>query len=52
VGFGDRDRASAALERASRERSNMLLFVNTHPVFDSPRGDPRFASVVRGARLE
>lgn len=52
VGLGDRDRAFAALERASRERSNMLLFVNTHPVFDSLRDDPRFASIVRGVGLE
>ena len=52
VGLGDRDRAFAALERASRERSNILLFVNTHPVFDSLRGDPRFASVVRRVGLE
>ena len=52
VGLGDRDRAFAALERASRERSNILLFVNTHPLFDSLRGDARFASVVRGVGLE
>jgi TolB-like protein/Tfp pilus assembly protein PilF len=42
IGIGDVDRGIAALERAYRERSNIVRFVKTHPLFDPIRHDPRF----------
>ena len=51
LGLGDSERAFAWLERASRERSNILQFLKVHPVFDPLRSDPRFAEFLRRANL-
>jgi len=45
--LGDRDSAFSWLERAYKERSSWLNFVNTDPVYDSLRSDPRYADLLR-----
>jgi tetratricopeptide (TPR) repeat protein len=52
VGLGDRENAFASLDRAFRERSNIVQFVQTHPLYDSLRGDSRFAQLVRRVGLD
>jgi tetratricopeptide (TPR) repeat protein len=51
LGLGENDQAFAWLEQAYKEQSNMLQFVKVHPYFDSIRGDPRFADLVRRVGL-
>ena len=45
--LGDRDSAFGWLERAYKEHSSWLNFVNTDPVYDSLRSDPRYADLLR-----
>lgn len=52
VGLDDRDRAFAALERAYQERSNIVQFLRTHPLYDPLRSDHRFTDLLRRVRLE
>jgi len=47
VGFGDKDRAFAWLEKAIRERTGPFNELNADPMFDSLRGDPRFDALLR-----
>jgi TolB-like protein/DNA-binding winged helix-turn-helix (wHTH) protein/Flp pilus assembly protein TadD len=47
LGLGDNEEAFRWLERAYREKSNILFFAKTHPIFDPIRNDPRFADLVR-----
>jgi serine/threonine-protein kinase len=51
VGLGDREQAFAALERAYRERSNIVQFLKTHPLYDPLRDDRRFAQLLRRVGL-
>jgi len=51
LGLGDTEQAFAWLERAAKERSNIMQFLKVHPFFDSLRGDPRFAQYLRRANL-
>ena len=51
MGLGDYDQAFVWIEKACRERSNILQFVKVHPLFDPLRHDPRFAGVVRRVGL-
>jgi len=51
MGIGDRGRVFAALERAYREHSNVLLSLKTHPLYDGIRDDQRFAELVRRVGL-
>jgi eukaryotic-like serine/threonine-protein kinase len=44
--LGDRDSAFDWLERAYSERSSWLNFVNTNPLYDSLRSDPRYADLL------
>jgi len=52
LGLGDYDQTFAWLERASQEKSNILLFLKVHPFFDPVRGDPRFADLLRRVGLD
>lgn len=46
MGLGQKDLASAALERALREHSDYLVYLNVDPPFDLLRNDPRFADLL------
>jgi Flp pilus assembly protein TadD len=52
VGLGDRENAFAALERAYRERSHIVQFLRTHPLYDSLRDDSRFSQLIQRVGLE
>jgi tetratricopeptide (TPR) repeat protein len=52
IGLGDRENAFAALERAYRERSNIVQFLKTHPLYDSLRDDPRFTQLLHRVGLD
>jgi serine/threonine protein kinase/tetratricopeptide (TPR) repeat protein len=45
--LGDRNSAFSWLERAYKERSSWLNFVNTDPEYDSLRSDPRYPDLLR-----
>jgi TolB-like protein/Flp pilus assembly protein TadD len=51
LGLDDKEQAFYWLEQAYKEKSNILQFVKTHPYFDSIRGDPRFADLIRRVGL-
>ncbi len=51
VGLGDRDRAFAFLEKGLQERDEQILTVLRDPRADSLRSDPRFAGLLRRAKL-
>jgi pentatricopeptide repeat protein len=52
LGLGDKDQAFIWLERAYEEKSNILLFLKTHPHFDPIRSDPRFADLLHRVGLD
>lgn len=52
IGLQDRDKAFSALERAYSERSNIVQFLKTHPLYDALRDDARFADLVHRVGLE
>ncbi len=47
IGLGDKDRAFAWLEKTYDEGDRWIEFLQVDPWFDSLRGDPRFADLVR-----
>jgi TolB-like protein/Flp pilus assembly protein TadD len=47
LGLDDKEQAFVWLERACKEKSNILLWIKTHPFFDPIRDDPRFVDLVR-----
>jgi serine/threonine-protein kinase len=47
LGLGDRDRALESLQKAYKAHSPWILTVIVSKEFDSVRGDPRFAALVR-----
>jgi hypothetical protein len=49
--LGERDAALSALESGVGDFSQMLLFLNVEPGFDSLRSEPRFRAVARGLGL-
>lgn len=51
AGLGDRDAAFAAIDDALNDRSPMMASVNSDPLFQPVRDDPRFAGVLRRLRL-
>lgn len=51
AGLGDTGAAFDCFERAAREGSFLLSFLNVSPVFDSLRAHPRFGSLQRLIRL-
>jgi TolB-like protein/DNA-binding winged helix-turn-helix (wHTH) protein/Flp pilus assembly protein TadD len=48
LGLGENDEAFRSLERAHRERSDMLVYLRVDPRFDSVHSDSRFAELLRG----
>jgi TolB-like protein/tetratricopeptide (TPR) repeat protein len=52
LGLGDKDQAFIWLERAYDEKSNILLFLKTHPHFDLIRSDPHFADLIHRVGLD
>jgi tetratricopeptide (TPR) repeat protein len=51
IRLSDKDSAFDWLERAYKEHSSWLNFVNTDPLYDPLRSDPRFAELVRKVGL-
>ena len=51
IGAGDHGAALDALERAFTERAGLLVFLKVEPIFDSLRGEPRFAALMRRLQL-
>jgi hypothetical protein len=49
--LGNRDRAIHWLERALRERSSAIAYLQVEPAYDSLRGDPRFVQLLLDAGL-
>ena len=49
--LGDNDRAFQFLRKAEQSRSVTLIWAKVDPIFDSLRGDPRFADLLRSLRL-
>ena len=47
TGLGRADSAFAQLERAFAEHSDTMAILRAYPLFESLRGDPRFADLVR-----
>jgi TolB-like protein/DNA-binding winged helix-turn-helix (wHTH) protein len=47
VRLGERDRAFQWLEKAYQERSDNMAFIQTEPMLDSLRSDPRFQDLLR-----
>ena len=47
TGLGRTDSAFAQLERAFAEHSDTMVILRAYPLFESLRGDPRFADLVR-----
>ena len=45
--LGEKNRASAWLEKAYKDKSESLLYLRCWPEFDRLRADPRFADLVR-----
>jgi tetratricopeptide (TPR) repeat protein len=46
AGLGEKDQALAALEKAFREKSTLLTYVNMDARFDPLRHDPRFTDLL------
>ena len=46
AGLGETDKVMRCLERAARERSSFLVFMNVLPAFQSLRSDPRFEALL------
>ena len=51
LGIGDKEKAFEWLEKAFKEKSNLLQFMKVHPFFDPIRGDPRFSDLERRVGL-
>ena len=49
--LGDKDHTFQWLEKAYRERNQGIAFLNTEPVFDTLRPDPRFQDLLTRMRL-
>ncbi len=51
VALGDNDATLASLERALRDCSQMIGFLNSEPAFDPVRDEPRFRAVSKALNL-
>ena len=52
VGFGDTAQAFAWLEKDFQAHSGLLEFIIANPLFDSIRGDPRYANLLHRMGLK
>ena len=50
--LGQTDKAFASLDRAVRQRANLLIYPKVDPAYDSLRDDPRFAAILRRLGLD
>jgi DNA-binding winged helix-turn-helix (wHTH) protein/TolB-like protein len=50
--LGEKDQAFAWLEKAYEQRLTVMKFINTDPVWDDLRSDPRYGDLVRRMGLE
>jgi hypothetical protein len=50
--LGEKDQAFALLEKSYEQRLTRLKFLNTDPIWDSLRTDPRYRDLVRRMGLE
>jgi serine/threonine protein kinase/tetratricopeptide (TPR) repeat protein len=51
IGLGDRDRAFELLEQMYRDKSPGLTYLETDPMYDGLRPDPRFSELARRLNL-
>jgi hypothetical protein len=51
LGLGDQDQAFAWLDKASQDRSSLLIWLKVEPLFDPLRDDPRFQDLLRRVGL-
>ncbi len=51
AGLGNRDELIVWLERAYREGSLWLSWMNADPIYDDVRDDPRFQAILEGMGL-
>ncbi|HXI88718.1 MAG TPA: tetratricopeptide repeat protein, partial [Blastocatellia bacterium] len=52
TGLGDKDRAFEWLEKGVEQRTRLVSRLNSRPMFDSLRSDPRYAELLRAMNLE
>lgn len=52
AGLDARDELFEALEKAYHGRSNRLVFLSVHPIFEPFHSDPRFAAIIKRIGLE
>jgi tetratricopeptide (TPR) repeat protein len=46
IGLGEKNKALDWLDKARTDRSDWMIFLNTDPLFDPLRGDPRFRDLL------
>jgi len=51
IGLGEKDKAFTWLEKAYADRSDWMTLLNTDPLFDPLRSDPRFQDLLRRVGL-
>jgi serine/threonine-protein kinase len=52
IGLRDKDMAFKLLNKACEERTISMAYIKVEPLYDSLRGDPRYAELVRRIGLE
>jgi len=52
AGLGEKDEALAWLEKGAEQRELPLSTLKVHPAYDSLRGEPRFAALLRQMRFD
>lgn len=51
IEMGEKEQAFEWLEKAYRDRSSVMIFLKSHPIFDSLRSDARFLDLIRRVGL-
>ena len=52
AGLGENDQALGWLEKGAEQRELPLCTLKVHPAYDSLRGEPRFAALLRQLRFD